>query len=116
MIEGIEILNKTPIMIPNNKFLLFGFIITIIACIVGYIETKINVENERLSYITITVFGLCLFAILVMAILYKEVKIPSDRYQYEAIIQDDVSINEVYKHYDVIEKKGKKWILGDKEK
>ena len=111
--QGIEILNKESVMIRNDRLAGIAFLLIGIAFIWGCVATK--VKNEIFTSISIWIFGLCLFGALCVTIAYKEFKIPSDRYQYEAIIQDDVSIHEVYKNYDVIEKKGKKWILEDKE-
>ena len=112
--QGIEILNKEPVMISNDNWVIIGFILIGIAFILGGVATK--VENNILVYISLGGFGLCMFSALIATIVYKEVKIPSGRYQYEAVIQDDVSIQEVYEHYNVIEQKGKIWILEDKEK
>ena len=110
---GIEILNKEPVMIQNERLCIVGMLILIIAVISSFIAIKI--ENDLLGNGFVIISVLCLFISLNLAVLYKTVEIPSDRYQYEAIIQDDVSINEVYKHYKVIEQDGKKWILEDKE-
>ena len=112
--QGVEILNKEPIMIQNEKLCIVGMMILIIAVISSFIAIKI--KDDVLGNGFAIIFALCLFISLILAVLYKTVEIPSDRYQYEAIIDDDVSINEVYKYYDVIEQKGKKWILEDKEK
>ena len=111
--QGIEILTKEPVMVSNDRLAGITFLLLVIAFIWGCVAIK--VKNEIFTSISIWIFGLCLFGALCVIIAYKEFKIPSDRYQYEAIIEDDVSINEVYKHYAVIEKKGKKWILQDKE-
>ena len=111
--QGIEILNKEPIMIHNEELVGVVFLLLAIALVWGCVTTK--VKNEIFAYISIGIFGLCLFGALCVTIAYKSVKIPSGRYQYEAIIQDDVSINEIYKHYNVIEQKGKKWVLEDKD-
>lgn len=118
--QGVEILNKQPIMIPNEKLAIIAFILicvgAIISGIILYIMEKHYIDNEILHFITIGLFGLSLLSALVVVIMYKEVKIPSDKYRYEAIIDDDVSIQDVYEKYKVIEKDGKKWILEDKEK
>ena len=110
--QGVEILNKTEIMIPNDKWVIIGFIFIGIALILGGVATR--VENRILEYISLGGFGLCMLSALIMTIVYKEVEIPSGRYRYEAVIQDDVSLNEVYEHYKVIEQNGKKWVLEDK--
>ena len=112
--QGIEILNKTKVMMPNDNLVIIGLMLLGIAFILGGVAAK--VENKVLTYISLGGFGLCILSALIITIVYKEVEIPSGRYQYEAVIDDDVSINEVYKHYNVIEQKGKIWILEDKEK
>lgn len=38
----------------------------------------------------------------------------NERNQYECIIDDSVSINEVYENYNVIERRGEIWVLEDK--
>lgn len=38
----------------------------------------------------------------------------NERNQYECIIDDSVSINEVYENYNVIERRGDIWVLEDK--
>jgi len=38
----------------------------------------------------------------------------NERNQYECVIDNDVSIVEVYKNYNVIERRGDIWILEDK--
>lgn len=38
----------------------------------------------------------------------------SGRNRYECIIDDSVSINEIYENYNVIERRGKIWVLEDK--
>lgn len=40
----------------------------------------------------------------------------NERNQYECIIDDGTSINEVYENYNVIERRGDIWVLEDKEK
>ena len=111
--QGVEILNKEPVMIADERLVIAGVICIVIAivCIFIAINSKEEVMNTFLG--GFVVFVLTAF---VLALSYKTTTIPSDRYQYEATIDEDVSINEVYKYYDVIEQKGKKWILEDKEK
>ena len=111
--QGMEILNKEPVMIQDDKLLVAGFICLGITSILCVILT--NMKNEKIQNITFNGVVLGFIISLILCIAYKKVEIPSDKYQYEAIIDNDVSINEVYKHYNVIDQKGKKWILEDKE-
>ena len=111
--QGIEILNKEPIMMQDDKFAIIGIALLVIAGIFSFIAMK--TKNDVLGNGCITVMVLCLIISLGVAIAYNTEKIPSDKYQYEAIIDENVSIQEVYEKYNVIEQDGKKWILEDKE-
>lgn len=111
--QGVEILNKTEVMIPNDNWVIIAFILIGITLILGGVATR--VENRILAYISLGGVILCMLSALIVAIVYRTVEIPSGRYRYEAIIQDDVSINEVYEHYKVIKQEGKIWVLEDKE-
>ena len=111
--QGIEILNKEPVMIEDESLFTTGMIVLIIAIVCSIIaENCKNDEVQIFSFVGFVMFILIAFGLVIS---YKTTKIPSDRYQYEAIIDDDVSIQEVYKHYKVIKQDGKKWILEDKE-
>ena len=107
--QGIEILNRTMI---NEKPLWVW--IVLIVCVIfavicyGLIET---VSSDVLAIFGVV--GTIMFAILgFIALVYCE---PTGRYRYEAIVDEKVSINEVYEKYNIIEQDGKKWILEDKE-
>ena len=111
--QGIEILNKEPIMTLTDT----GETIFIIAGIIAVI----SLMCATICFCTDVSVGLIIsgiFVIVSVAGMFINCNVnckPSSRYKYEAVIDDDVSINEVYKHYNVIEQDGKKWILEDKE-
>ena len=66
----------------------------------------------------VIIFGIIsLIAMIAMPIIVITSKThwrTNERNQYECIIDDGVSINEVYEKYNVIERRGKIWILEDK--
>ena len=58
----------------------------------------------------------CIISILAaLVICVWEPQIETNRKRYEVIIGEDVSLIEVYEKYDVIEQRGKIWILEDKK-
>lgn len=67
------------------------------------------------NVIGIVISSILLFASLIVMAGCKFIEQPTGRYRYEVTINKDVSIQEVYEKYNVIEKDGKKWILEDKE-
>lgn len=68
----------------------------------------------------VIIFGtISLLAMIAMPIIIGTSKShwrTNQRNQYECIIDDSVSINEVYENYNVIERRGDIWVLEDKEK
>lgn len=107
--QGIEMLNRNMI----NEKPLWAWIILIVCMIFGVlcyalIETVISDVLAIFGVVGIIMFTVVGF----IALVYSE---PTGRYQYEAIVDENVSIQEVYEKYNVIEQDGKKWILEDKE-
>lgn len=117
--NGIEILNKVPIYEATSFSIVFFLLLGIIA-IVGYF--LIGCRSDLVSII-----GLCSCPIsfcLLMTVWVASVtldKIPilteeSGRYEYECIINDDVSFKELYDKYEIVEQNGKIWTIRDKRK
>ena len=109
--DGITILNT---IIVNDRADWVSFIaLTLgVICIVAFILTLTSNDNR------VIIFGIIsLLAIIAMPIIVITSKThwrTNERNQYECIIDDSVSINEVYEKYNVIERRGKIWILEDK--
>ena len=111
--DGITILNTTIVdeyaqwVLPT--VLALGFI-----CIVALV-LMLNSNDKG-----VIIFGtISLLAMIAMPIIIGTSKShwrTNERNQYECIIDDSVSINEVYENYDVIERRGDIWVLEDKEK
>lgn len=107
--QGVEILNKTEITTkPIWAWILLG--LCVVAGVIAYwvYDNTISNLKEFISGMLVIIF----VVIGVVVLVYSE---PTGRYTYEAIIDKNVSINEVYEHYKVIEQNGKKWVLEDKE-
>ena len=106
MIGGITVLNNVivsdfnpvPWLIVLIGFLLFAFII---------IYTESNEIKEHVCVILCVMFAIALI-LLVADIRYSKVE------AIQCTIEENVSINEVYDKYDVIDKQGEIWTLREK--
>lgn len=111
--DGITILNTIIVddyaqwVLPT--VLALGFI-----CIVSLVLMLNSNDSGVIIFGTIS-----LLAMIAMPIIIGTSKShwrTNERNQYECIIDDSVSINEVYENYNVIERRGDIWVLEDKEK
>lgn len=114
MIEGIEVLNKTEIMTISDAGLIWTLILIIGGLIGIVLFLCLTYINE--NFVIGTIFSiLALFSGFVVLAAASESK-PTGRYQYEVTIDESVLFDDVFENYDIIEQKGKLWILEDKEK
>lgn len=110
--DGVLILNTTAVSDSASWVLPVGLLLGIIAVITFYFMlTSIN-EKASLTCAIISVVSLILA--LGLAFMSKTHWRTNERNQYECVIDNDVSIVEVYKDYNVVERRGDIWILEDK--
>lgn len=112
MIKGIEILNKTPITEMTKS----GFIILIVSVIVlclsiAFLFSFLDDRNDTGVFVC---FLICLISFVTL-IVGLNIRKQTGRYEYKVTMNKDVSIQDVYENYKVVEKDGKIWILEDKE-
>ena len=111
--DGITILN-TIIVDDYARWVLPTVLALGFICIVSLV-LMLN-SNDR----GVIIFGtISLLAMIAMPIIIGTSKShwrTNQRNQYECIIDDSVSINEVYENYNVIERRGDIWVLEEKEK
>ena len=110
--QGIEILNKEQIYelsFTAKIIIVVAIIMIVISGMLMKIFDDMDITNGLIIAGIIAIASV--FTIIIANVTANS---PTGRNRYEATIDDDVSINEVYKHYNVIERKGKKWILEDK--
>ena len=109
--DGITILNTT-IVDEYARWVLPTVLALGLICIVALV-LMLNSNDKG-----VIIFGtISLLAMIAMPIIIGTSKShwrTNERNQYECIIDDSVSINEVYENYNVIERRGKIWILEDK--
>ena len=111
--DGITILNTT-IVDDYAQWVLPTVLALAFICIVAFILTLTSNDNRVIIFGTISL--LAMIAMNIIVITSKSHWRTNERNQYECIIDDSVSINEVYENYNVIERRGDIWVLEDKEK
>lgn len=102
-----EILNKTDIY--ESNILSSVFIIGIVIC---FIIGCINQYNRR-GLIALMICVICLFGLTISESFIE--KMPTGRYKYEVIIMDDYPAVELHEKYNIIEQRGRVWIIEDKK-
>ena len=107
--QGIEILNETKIHLPP-MWCVIGFVICL-----GLLIILLKISDDTFG-ITDTILTALACVATIGAVVFLIVGFSNcdTVRQYEAVIHDDVSIEEVYDKYEVIERDGKKWVLQDK--
>lgn len=111
--DGITILNTT-IVDDYAQWVLPTVLALGLICIVALV-LMLN-SNDTGVVIFGTISLLAMLAIPTIVITSKSHWRINERNQYECIIDDGVSINEVYENYNVLERRGDIWVLEDKEK
>ena len=108
--QGLEVLNKT--VVTETPYWGEIFVCSSIFLIVIFFIILANTNSTVLQIISAV---LIVLTIIIDAILCS-FEVPTDRYRYEVTIDKNVTIEEIYENYDVIEQRGDIWVLEDKEK
>lgn len=106
-----EILNTTVVTETVSWYVPAIFICGILACICFMILS--NTCNDVVGLVSFIVIFTFIGAMLYIGI--SEPQVETDRKRYEVILDESVSLIEIYDKYDVIEQRGKIWILEDKK-
>lgn len=107
--DGIEILNKVDVLVPHTRAVMFIVFVGIVWALLFIMSAFIDGLVIHM-YVCIGV----LLITIVCTVAFGRTE-PSGRYQYEVTIDDSVSFTKLYEKYEVVEQKGKIWILEDKE-
>ena len=109
--EGVNILTQTEIMV-YPEWHTIAVIVALIATMSGFglafgsrdgWPLMVGLYFTTCGFVALLVFGLGS---------YKE---PAGRYRYQATISDEVSLNDIYERYEIVDKDGELWTLEDKE-
>ena len=110
--DGITILNT--IVVDECALWVFPTALSLgIVCIGAFLlmlDTRGGTDTICLGIISV----LALISVCTIVLISQFRWRTNERNQYECIIDDSVSINEVYENYNVIEQRGKIWVLEDK--
>lgn len=110
--DGITILN-TIVIDECAKWVLTTTLALSIVCICTFLLMLIsNGGTDTICFGVTSVIALV--GILIIFIGSQSHWRTNERNQYECIIDDSVSINEIYENYNVIEQRGKIWVLEGK--
>lgn len=107
-----EILYQTEITRTTNEWLLYAMLISIgLMAVFGICLLAAQDDFFAWSLIASLVSSL-IFGFLAMK---YSCEVPTERSRYEVILNGDMSCQELYDRYEVIEHKGSIWVLEDKE-
>ena len=112
-----EILHAEPILTESFLYNLFLTIMVISAflSVACFIIASMNLSLNWIKTGSLFAF-LFLTAIIAIIIIRVEDKDTTETglYRYEVILEDDYPLEKIYDKYNIIEHKGKIWILEDK--
>lgn len=118
MIEGIEILNKMEIMKSPIWITVIGIFCCVLA-LVGCGMLLFDMITDFLKgkwWISPLIIILSYVGILLTDNLNKNLLIePTGQYKYQVTIDDNVSMNEFFKRYEIIEINGKIYTIKERE-
>lgn len=111
--EGVTVLNRIDIVGGPVWFVwaIIGLVFVGALCL----AVGISKPYEWYSVAAGVMAILCVLGIFILIIISDEIQKPTGRYQYEVIIDDTVSVTELYEKYEVVEQRGEIWVLKDKE-
>ena len=109
MIEGITVLNDEVVTKMPHWFTVTFIVCIVVMCAGGFICEQFDVD--MISY-AITISAVVLGASFIVALFNR---VPTDKHEYQVLISDDASFNEVHEHYQIISSKGKIYTIRDKE-
>lgn len=104
MLEGITVLNEYTVQDLN----LFVFAITAVIIGIGALVLGIWLDADYLSFL-IAIVGIVIIAVPVGLVTGPTLT------RYECLIDESVSMTDVYERYKIIEQRGDIWVLEDKE-
>lgn len=120
MLEGIEILNQTPIMTESNlaQNLYCSALIMLIILMISFIIAIIALRYNKIL----------LFKIMAVATIIIEINMlinviigccipdePTEKYEYQVTIDESVPFTDLYNSYEIINQEGKIYTIREKD-
>lgn len=115
---GVEILNTEVIIAETGGFNVTVFVITIIFCaLVGFV-IGLTCSLDDFSPLYGLVLGVLIGLILgaFMGIGFQKPIIKNEEVVYKVIISDEVSFNEFYEKYEILQKEGEIYTITERKK
>lgn len=116
--NGITILNETTLTLePPARFIgtmaIIFFGVMFLLCIIGIIK---SIQDRDRSCLIASLMGTLLSMLLgTIFVLRFDYKCNHPVTQYEAIISDEVNFNEFYQRYEIIEQRGKIYVIQERQ-
>lgn len=111
MLEGITVLNESEVTELVDWFglsMIIGIILMAVIFAVGLSRI------DKWWGLALTIIA-AIMVVCLMVFAGIQPQEPTGRYRYECLIDESVSMKEVYERYEIIEQRGDIWVLEDKE-
>lgn len=102
LMEGITILNQTPITTAHP---IAWIIPSIVACIVIVVAITMTIVDADPSWLVLIIIAILVWVLLFLMI-GLAVPVETGEYIYEVTVDDSVSINEFYSRYEIVDQRG----------
>lgn len=106
--EGINILNQTEILTYPNWWI----VVVIGTALVAAFGLSIGVTCD---WDWLGIIGSISTIAFIILIFVDPPGVPTGRYKYEVLIDETVSVTELYEKYEIVGQDGKIWIIEDKK-
>lgn len=109
MIEGIEVLSASEIYAVSNINIAIGVVFIVVMVLFEIGASAVKELWQRVIMIIATIICFC------VSIYCAANTEPTGRYEYKVIINDNVSFNDFYNKYEIINIEGKIYTIKEKE-
>ena len=115
MIEGVTVLGQEAIKESPQwmtAILVIGLLVMVLAFVVMFFGAFC--EDFRMVDKGIVMMSVTAALLLVLALMVVVIEVPTGRYEYKVIIDDDVPFTELYDNYEIINQEGQIYTIKDK--
>lgn len=109
VINVIELTKTAPVV--DVVFIVCLFLAAI--SFIGVIATP-PLKNENIGIVFCVIMLLSLIGVFVCGALFDRCTVPNGKYQYEILIDDNVTFNEVTEKYNIIDQRGEIFVVEEK--
>ena len=116
MIEGVTVLSQEAIKESPQwmtAILVIGLLVMVLALVVMFFGALC--EDFRMVEKGIVVIFVTVALLLVLAVMVVVIEVPTGRYEYKVIIDDNANFKEIYNRYNIVSQEEQIYIIQDKE-